>query len=57
MIEVAKKDVRGRQQIVYYDTDDLSQEDYYEFRRLQQEGKRIKAVNFLIEKASLKGGE
>lgn len=50
MIEVSKKDVHGKPQIIYYDTDDLSQEDYCEFRRLQREGKQIKAVNFLIEK-------
>lgn len=50
MIEVSNKNVHGRQQIIYFDTDDLSQEDYYEFRRLQREGKRIEALSFIYKK-------
>ena len=50
MIEVARKNTGGRQISIYFDTDDLSQEDYCEFRRLQREGKRIEALNFIYKK-------
>ena len=58
MIEVSRKTTGSRQQSIYYDTDDLSQEDYYEFRRLQQAGKRIEALIFIQKKveAAYRGG-
>lgn len=53
MIQVqVKKDICGRQQFIYYDTDDLSQEDYCEFRRLEKEGKPFEALKFLSYKVN-----
>lgn len=58
MIEVSRKTVGSRQESIYLDTDDLSQEDYCAFRRLQQEGKRLEALIFISKKlGAYKGGE
>lgn len=57
MIEVSRKTVGSRQESIYLDTDDLSQEGYYEFRRLQQAGKRLEALIFISKKlGAYKGG-
>lgn len=51
LIAVKKqKDEYGREQIIYCDTDDLTQEDYYEFCRLQESGKQQEALNFILSK-------
>lgn len=51
MIEIKKyKDEFGREQIIYYDTDELSQEDYCKFRRLQKSGRRKEALNFISKR-------
>jgi hypothetical protein len=46
----SEKDKSGRKHDVYLDTDDLSQEDYREFCRLEKEGKIGKAKDILIKK-------
>ncbi len=51
MIEVARQNTGGRQEYTYIDTDDLTQEDYCEFRRLQRAGKQIEALIFISRKA------
>lgn len=48
MIEVTRThDYSGREYIIYCDTDDLSQEDYSEFLRLQKAGKKKEALQLI----------
>lgn len=49
----SEKDKNGRKHEVYLDTDDLSQEDYHEFCRLEREGKFGEAKAFLKKKLGL----
>lgn len=44
------KDVKGRDQLIYFDTDDLSDEDYAEYCRLMREGDIWKAKALLSER-------
>ena len=51
MIQIkSTNDEFGRKQIIYCDTDDLSQEDYYEFRKLVELDKWGEAVSFITRK-------
>lgn len=51
MIQIkSTNDEFGRERIIYCDTDDLSQEDYYEFRKLVGLGKWGEAVSFITRK-------
>lgn len=48
MIEIKHtKDEAGRPIVEYIDTDDLDDEDYYEFRKLESEGKHSEAYLFI----------
>jgi hypothetical protein len=42
----SKKDEKGRTQIIYYDTDDLSDEDFFVFMQLKEKDYEA-AKNFL----------
>lgn len=45
-----EKDEYGREQEIYCDTDDLSQEDYHEYCKLLEEGRSGKPERFLRDK-------
>ena len=50
MIQIKHNNKSSRPIIEYLDTDDLNQNDFYEFCRLQDEGKYFDAIEFIKSK-------